>query len=106
MTLQELKDKGYKVKVRHYRYPFVKLDNYINLPMGAVGLGELMPEKDIEGPKRFPRGGLTRVEVTSPENWNYAVEAHCSLKDGFDRKRGVRICLGRLGVSIENKVII
>ncbi len=106
MTVQELKDKGYLVKIKHFRYPYDPLVEYLNLPKGSVGVRPLAPEREIYGPRRYPRGGLTTMEVTSPDGFNYAASAECSLMDGFERKRGVRICLGRIIQCINEKIIV
>jgi hypothetical protein len=103
MTIQELKNRGYKVKVRHFRYGGIKIVDAVNLPTNFVAVCPLLPEKEIAGPNRYPRGGKTVVQVTSPGGKDYDAVAECSLKDGFDRKRGVRICLGRIEQEIQSE---
>jgi len=95
LTLTDLKEKGFKVRIQHFRYRTLQITDAVNLPRNFTILGPLEPEKAVPGPERSPRGGGTIVKVTR-DGKDYVGTAECSLKDGFDRKRGVRICLGRL----------
>ena len=50
-----------------------------------------------------PKGGLTRIEITTPERENIYGEAVCSKEDNWDRKRGNSIALGRALQQLEDK---
>lgn len=78
LTVHELRKQGYKVQVRHNRC--------------------------YEEPNQFgkavlsSKGGATEVLVTTPGEFpmtSVVGVAECSPQDNFDRKRGVRIALGR-----------
>lgn len=43
----------------------------------------------------YGNGGLTIVEVHTPDGEVYHGEAHCSLEDGYCKRRGVQMALGR-----------
>ena len=40
-------------------------------------------------------GGKTVVEITTPEGEQLIGEAECSIKDQFNRKRGLQVAIGR-----------
>lgn len=68
-TVKQLRQSGYKVRVCHQR------------------------EKN--GEELSPWGGITKVEITTPEGNNIAGEAKCSSKDNYNKKIGIQIALGR-----------
>lgn len=76
MTIQELRNNGYKIKVLHYRRGN-PLNNY-----------------------KGPKGGRTKVIIDSPNGEHFEGEAKCSNKDNYNKKLGVRIALGRSGVTL------
>lgn len=81
MTVQELRNKGYKVRVLHIRDRFYKprMDSSIN---------------GYESPK----GGTTHIIIDSPNGDHFEGIARCSKQDNYNKKLGVRIALGRSGV--------
>lgn len=68
-TVKSLRQSGYKVRVNHQR--------------------------KMQGEELSPFGGLTRIEITTPEGKDLAGEAKCSTKDNYNKKIGVSIALGR-----------
>lgn len=76
MTVHKLRKAGFKVQVRHFRC----YDDDINTPLSKGGSTEVL----ITYP---PQEGIGTCSVVGI--------AECSPKDNFDRKRGVRIALGR-----------
>jgi hypothetical protein len=75
LTVHELRKRGYKVKVNHTRRLEIK-----------------SWQKDVFS----PRGGVTEVIISDNSGSILgAAAAQCSKKDNFNRKRGVRIALGR-----------
>ena len=89
MTVQELRNKGYKVKVLHHRlyngkFKWQAVDNYI-------GGGIIDPDT---------KGGSTHIIIDSPNGNHFEGVALCSREDNYDKKLGVRIALGRSGVTI------
>lgn len=77
MTVQELRNAGYKVRVLHSRRD--TFDGY------------------------RPKGGFTRVVIDSPYGEHFEGEAKCSDKDNYNKKLGVRIALGRCGLNFSKK---
>lgn len=69
-TVDELRHLGYKVRVRHFR----KLDEHNNI---------------------LPRGGETIVSITDEHGHTVEGVAKCSNNDGFNKKIGVAIAIGR-----------
>lgn len=81
MTVQELRNKGYKVRVLHIRDRIYKkrMDSSVN---GSES----------------PKGGITHVIIDSPNGEHFEGVARCSKQDNYNKKLGVRIALGRSGV--------
>lgn len=82
MTIQQLRNSGYKVKVLHHR--------------------KTVEEKGMWGKTRnrvSEKGGMTQVIIDSPSGEHFIGEAVCSKKDNYNKKLGVRIALGRSGIS-------
>ena len=71
-TVHELRIDGWKVDVIH-NYDKVYYSKWNNLPL---------------------TNGQTTVYITKGDQWARA-QAYCSKKDIYNRKRGVRVALGR-----------
>lgn len=69
-TVHEMRKAGYKVRVIHQR--------------------EKNPDQTLAS-----KGGKTTVEITTPEGVELRGIAQCSKKEGFNRKKGLRIAIGR-----------
>jgi len=72
-NVKELRQLGYKVRVIHNRV--------------------------MVGDKPYPRGGHTVVEITTPDQKELYGVARCSDEDGYNKKLGVKIAIGRAMVS-------
>jgi len=86
MTIQELRNKGFKVRVLHNRL----YNGYHKWQEGDKEHGPLDPD---------PRGGSTEIVIDSPTGEHYHGTAICSRKENYNKKMGVRIALGRSGVK-------
>lgn len=84
MTVQELRNKGYKVKVLHFRNQVPRRKS------PSITSSYLMIDS--------PKGGITKVIVDSPTGQHYEGEAKCSVKDNYNKKLGVKIAIGRCGL--------
>ena len=82
-TVKSLREKGYRVKVHHIRRckraPGYEL---VSFPEQAKNI-------------ILPTGGITDVTVVPPNGGGVNGIAHCSMKDNYNKKRGVMIALGR-----------
>jgi hypothetical protein len=73
LTIQYLRQSGYKVGVYHHRRKTKK---------GTVS----------------PKGGKTILVIDSPSGQHFEGIATCSKEDNYNKKLGIRIALGRSGV--------
>jgi hypothetical protein len=88
MTIEALRKDGNKVRVKHYRYT--------NMARGVSKKQILHPLREIAGPARHSKGGLTIIEIDAKNGSSYVGKAECSRHDNFCYKTGVKIALGRL----------
>lgn len=94
MTVQELRNNGYKVRVLHNRL----YNGYHKWQVGS---------RDRAGFSGVPigpdaKGGSTHIIIDSPNGEHFEGLAICSKKENYDKKLGVRIALGRSGVLHNN----
>lgn len=94
MTVQDLRNNGYKVKVLHCRLYNGRFKWQGNEPI-------------VDGPYPFypdAKGGSTTLIIDSPSGKHFEGHAVCSKKENYNKKMGVRIALGRSGVLDSLKV--
>lgn len=89
--VHELRKAGWKIRVIHKRY------------FGGIALLSRKEATVSSWRNCLTRGGLTIVELTTPNGKNSTGEARCSKSDNFDRKKGVSIALGRAITNLENQ---
>lgn len=88
MTVQELRNDGYKVKVLHHR-----LYNGFNKWQVSSASSYSVPlDPDT-------KGGSTHIIIDSPSGEHYEGIALCSKKDNYNKKLGVTIALGRCNIK-------
>lgn len=80
-TVQELRQDGYKVRVIHNR---AKAFNFKH-PYGFI---------------ESSRGGMTIVELRTPEGVELRAETRCSTKDNYNKKIGVALALSRIFTNL------
>ena len=83
MTVQQLRNNGYKVKVLHFRNPVLPFKGDFN---------------DYMKHPKYPKGGSTQVIIDTPNGDRFVGTSKCSEQDNYNKKLGVRIALGRSGV--------
>lgn len=88
MTIQQLRNDGYKVRVLHNRLYKGKFK--WQRVSSVVGSGPIDPDT---------KGGSTQIVVDSPSGEHYDGIALCSKKDNYNKKLGVRIALGRCNIE-------
>jgi hypothetical protein len=89
MTVQQLRNMGYKVKVLHNRL----YNGYHAWQVGSRIHIDGITEPDS-------KGGSTHVIIDSPTGEHFQGLAICSKKENYNKKMGVRIALGRSGVKV------
>lgn len=95
MTVQQLRNSGYKVRVLHNRL----YNGYHEWQVGSK------PPVGYTGPiDPDAKGGSTQVVIDSPSGEHFQGLAICSKKENYNKKMGVRIALGRSGVLDSLKV--
>lgn len=89
MTIQQLRNNGYKVRVHHnrlykgyYKWQVVNRDH-------MRYDGPIDPDS---------KGGSTEITIDSPDGHHFKGMAICSNKENYNKKLGVRIALGRSGI--------
>ncbi len=88
LTIQSLKDKGFKVKVNYLRYS--------NLDARSPRRKSLIHRHlFLDGRQISPKGGMTIVEITSPKGETSLFKIKCSFSDVFDKKVGVKLALDK-----------
>lgn len=99
-TIHQLRKAGYKVKISHYRYSNRYSDPVVftaeqRFPI-FLNLITRQAKKDREFAYISGKGGETVLSLKTPVGNEIVSHAKCSLKDSFNRKLGIRICIGRL----------
>lgn len=87
MTVQDLRDSGYKVKVLHNRL----YDGFYKWQVGNHKNINTSVDPD-------PKGGSTTLIIDSPSGDHFEGHSTCSKLDNYDKKLGVRIAIGRSGI--------
>ena len=89
MTVQQLRNAGYKVRVLHNRL----YNGYHRWQVGA------RDHAVLSGVPIDPdsKGGSTQIIIDSPTGDHFEGIAICSKQDNYDKKLGVKIALGRCG---------
>lgn len=86
MTVQQLRNMGYKVRVLHNRL-------YNGYHKWQVGAREYIQHYAPIDPDA--KGGSTQIIIDSPSGQHFQGLAICSKKENYNKKMGVRIALGR-----------
>lgn len=92
-SIQSLREQGNKVRVKHCR-------KYKSLPGEYLTRGQYetatnILQKSPYGKTVSPKGGMTVVQITTPEGEELEGIAVCSDRDSYNRKKGLAIALGR-----------
>ena len=90
MTIQQLRNSGYKVKVLHNRLYMGRFKWQTAHPSVIIGSAPLEPDT---------KGGSTHIIIDSPNGSHYEGLAICSKKENYNKRLGVRIALGRCNID-------
>ncbi len=87
-----LRKKNFKIRIQHRRY--VEIDN-----IAGDSFIELQVVTKISKQRNFNnilgKGGETKLDLTTPDGITVTETAKCNILDGYNKKLGVRIALGR-----------
>ena len=92
MTIQQLRNSGYKVRVLHNRL----YNGYYKWQVGSK------PNQSVHGYAPIDpdtKGGSTQIVIDSPNGNHYEGLAICSKKENYNKRLGVRIALGRCNLN-------
>lgn len=89
ISVKNLRQGGFKVRVGHYRYTNIKIINDPDMPILSSSFTEFQKPFGVN-----PKGGKTTIELTK-DGIDAKGEAICCLEDNYNRKLGVKIALGR-----------
>jgi hypothetical protein len=97
-TVAELRRMGYKVRVNHNRWYLDEVNGVWDLlPRHMV---EEMPDV-YDSSKPDCCGGMTEIELSTPDGKTVKTVAECADVDGFCKKTGVNIALKRALVELK-----
>lgn len=89
-TVAELRRKGFKLRISHYRHAFNK-QTLTDIPLIVTqGTAQKNPNWHI-----CNFGGHTVMEMTNPDGVSVEILSVCSIEDNFSRRLGVDICIAR-----------
>ena len=106
MNVQELRNNGFKVRCIHKRLYRNMLDSGLKsnelLDLAMTRREFEAEESQFDVDQRFsyseevcPFGGITRVEITTPDGDDLIGIAKCSPNDNYNKRKGVFISIGR-----------
>ena len=87
VNIHKLRKEGWKIHIEHLR-KVVGRDR-------EDGIIPLFARHEIPTETRDPRGGITVVEIISPNGFSAEGQADCSLKENFNHKKANNIAIGR-----------
>lgn len=90
ITVAELRRRGYKVRVTHFRRIFFYLSGEDCRLFRMDTVRDAMRQDWISAV-----GGETRVEILTPKGESFTGIAKCSNKDNYNKKYGVELALER-----------
>lgn len=91
-SIHDLRKAGHKIRISHYRYILVPVTSCLTRVTKKDKKGGVYPTNSI-----LAKGGRTEIEFTPKDgSTTQVVESCCNPKDQFNRRLGIRICLGRL----------
>ena len=108
MEVEQLRKMGYQVRVTHYRYEpqqadqmrvrGLHVDKDAMTPMHELRASFELDQDNGEKDTNYmdSHGGRTVIEIRLPDGHEVNDESICSIKDPFNKRKGVRICLGRI----------
>ena len=96
-TIEDLRCRGYKVRVHQYRYVLGKEGDPANLLPRNCPLFEGYPGQISI------RGGLTCISILTPDGDEISASALCSKKDVYHRRYGNFVALNRILEKVKLK---
>lgn len=101
--VQELRKKGYKLRVTHFR----RIAKVCELCHHHEGIELRRFGRDskilVEGETLLSRGGETVVDVTTPDGDQYVTKSMCAVADAFNKKVGTLTAIKKALAEIQAK---
>lgn len=106
-TVEQLRRNGYKVRIQHFRYNRPDYIGEIPKPLHekVIKSHGLHPQLKINPSNIHVKGGRTIMEITTPTGRDYSVESVCHINDNFNRRRAVKMCLGRFAKQVQKEMV-
>ncbi len=105
-TIHELRKEGFKLRILHSRYYGLisaeapRLISNFEIRESKHDLGQFWPFRvGVLG-----KGGRTEIDLLTPDGRQYKASTDCSKTDNFNRKRGIKICLGRIQKQMDQEL--
>lgn len=101
-SIENLRERGYLVRVYHGRrfgVEFCPLHSggpYINWNVIVMSKKEMKNNCNYEHSCILCHGGYTRLDVRTPDGKEYTAKFNFAPTKNFNRKIGIRACLGRI----------
>lgn len=96
-TIHSLRMVGYKVRVYHARQ---YIENSIHKSV-FMSKRNMFDSNESEYFTLSDKGGYSRIDLTTPDNKHYSAKFNFSPHRQFNRKLGIRVCLGKIFKQIE-----
>lgn len=95
-TVEEFRKVGYKIKVEHCRRYLVSEQNVITRKISYYTVYVPLWEELPGFSQLLPKGGITKVTVITPDNFEFNHESKCRNDENYNKKVGVNICLEKI----------
>jgi hypothetical protein len=99
-VIEQLRKAGNRVRVTHYR-EFYEL-NHLGRPVIKFKARHEVPKGYMQ--RALPRGGVTEVEVITPNGKSVRGITICSNKDAFCKREGVNKAMEKVLINLAKAV--
>jgi hypothetical protein len=108
MEVELLRKQGYQIRVTHFRYTpesaatvrfqGMRVWREAMTPMHELRASFELDQANQEADTNYmdSHGGATKIELKTPEGVEFQSEAHCSIHDPYNKRKGVKITLSRI----------
>lgn len=95
-SIEELREAGHKVRVYHARW--FRANGWVEHGDTHILMSktEMQDREDCDYHTLLCYGGYTRIDVTTMSGKEYSAKFNVPAGHNFNRKRGIRACIGRI----------